>query len=158
MVLQMTSPIANDRSRQRWMSVLSKTSEYQLVNAWQELSNKPDYDFLRSPETGLIMVRGRAGGVGQKFNLGEMTMTRCSVQISGGAIGHGYVKGRSTRHAELAAVFDALMQDPTNSQKLEVDLIQPLEDDLNIQKSETAKKAEATKVEFFTMVRGEDEE
>jgi len=151
-------PRSDPAPQQRWMSVLAKSEEHKLADAWENLDTKPDYDFLRRPETGLIMVRGRAGGVGEKFNLGEMTMTRCSIQLANGQVGHGYVMGRGTRHAELAAVFDALMQDPAYSDTLETNLIQPLEHDLHTRKTKAVRDAEATKVEFFTMVRGEDDE
>ncbi len=67
---------------------------------------------MRGPEGGLVMVRGRAGGGGAPFNLGEMTVTRCTVRLGSGLVGHAYVAGREPRRAELAALVDALMQDP----------------------------------------------
>ena len=100
--------------RQRWMAILAKAPLASLDTLLGELSDVPEYGFLRSPETGLIMVRGRAGGVGQVFNLGEMTLTRCVVQLFADApepiAGFGYVGGRSHQHAELAAVCDGLLQ------------------------------------------------
>lgn len=103
------------------------------------------------------MVRGRAGGVGEKFNFGEMTMTRCSVQLEDGFVGHGFVAGRDTRHAELVAVFDAVLQNPKLGTPLKSKLIPDLEASIEKRKSAAVQKADGTKVDFFTMVRGEDE-
>ncbi len=78
----------------------------------------PDYTVLRGPESGLVMVRGRAGGGGAPFNLGEMTVTRCTVRTESGLVGHAYIAGRDERRAELAALADALMQDPDRTAAL----------------------------------------
>ena len=94
--------------RQHWMAVLAKTSARRLEKEWLRIEQKPEYDFLRQPETGAVMVQGRVGGTGEGFNMGEMTVTRCTVQSSEGPTGSAYVMGRNHRHAELAAVFDAL--------------------------------------------------
>jgi alpha-D-ribose 1-methylphosphonate 5-triphosphate synthase subunit PhnG len=101
------------------------------------------------------MVRGRVGGTGQPFNLGEMTVTRCSVRLEDGAVGHAHVQGRDKTHALRAAVLDALMQ--TNAAKsLEGRILTPLRSAETAARSLRATKAAATKVEFFTLVRGED--
>src|SRR3546814_213514 len=102
--------------RRRWMSVLAKAEPGEIEAAWERLVEKPDYAWLRRPEAGMVMVRARAGGSGAQFNLGQMTVTRCALRLTGGAagpdcVGLGYVQGRSKRHAELAALFDALLQD-----------------------------------------------
>jgi alpha-D-ribose 1-methylphosphonate 5-triphosphate synthase subunit PhnG len=102
------------------------------------------------------MVRGRAGGDGAAFNMGEMTVTRCVVKIDGGATGHAYVAGRRKRHAELAAVFDALLQDPARRAGIERLLIGPQAADQAARHRMNAAKSAATKVEFFTMVRGDN--
>ncbi len=71
-----------DRSaRQRWMSVLAKASPADLEARWRSLGEALSWACLRRPETGMVMVRGRAGGTGQRFNLGEMTVTRCAVAL-----------------------------------------------------------------------------
>ena len=76
------------------------------------------YRVLRGPEAGLVMVRGRAGGGGAPFNLGEMTATRCTVRTEAGFVGHAYVAGRNERQAELAALADALLQDPAAADRI----------------------------------------
>ncbi|MCK5500357.1 MAG: phosphonate C-P lyase system protein PhnG, partial [Tritonibacter mobilis] len=63
-------------ARMAWMSLLSTAPEARLAALFDKLDNSPDHDTLRAPETGGVMVRGRAGGTGAPFNLGEMTVTR----------------------------------------------------------------------------------
>lgn len=141
--------------RQRWMAVLAKSSLKDLEAVLNRLPRKPLYHFIRQPETGAIMVRARAGGSGVKFNLGEMTITRCLVKIDSGQIGCGYVMGRDHRHAELASVFDGLLQDETHRPKMLNSIIAPLEDIIRDRTERSSRKTAATKVDFFTMVRGE---
>ena len=101
------------------------------------------------------MVRGRAGGTGAPFNLGEMTVTRCTVQLDNGTVGHGYVQGRSHDKARAAALADAMMQGDA-AEALQTSFLTPLSEQLAATKAKRARKAAATKVDFFTMVRGED--
>jgi alpha-D-ribose 1-methylphosphonate 5-triphosphate synthase subunit PhnG len=101
------------------------------------------------------MVRGRAGGVGAPFNLGEMTVTRCSLRLPEGAVGHGYVQGRDKAAARAAALVDALMQTP-RAAAVRRAIIDPLAAEEAARRDGRARKAAATRVEFFTLVRGED--
>jgi alpha-D-ribose 1-methylphosphonate 5-triphosphate synthase subunit PhnG len=142
--------------RQRWLGALAKAPLSLLEEVWQALEPKPLYVQLRRPEIGLCMLRGRAGGTGMRFNLGEMTMTRAAVRLASGDTGFGYVAGRAARHAELAAVFDALLQDRAQRALLEQRLIAPAIAAEQTRREALAAKAAATKVEFFTLVRGED--
>jgi alpha-D-ribose 1-methylphosphonate 5-triphosphate synthase subunit PhnG len=102
------------------------------------------------------MVRGRAGGTGARFNLGEMTVTRCTVELADGYIGHAYVEGRSGRRAEQAAALDALLQEPTRRAILEELVVAPLLAKREGHRSAVRARAAGTRVEFFTMVRGEE--
>lgn len=146
--------------RQAWMATLAKAESELLEQLVTKLDNLPKYSFLRSPEIGLAMVRGRAGGTGEAFNLGEITMTRCVVQLeseSGGEAitGFGYVAGRSHRHAELAALCDALLQNSDWNDQIQAEVIQPLQIENQQQQELKQRQTAATKVNFFTMVRGE---
>lgn len=143
-------------ARKRWMSALARAGATRLKQALATLDTPPQFDHIRPPEVGMVLVRGRAGGNGQRFNLGEMTITRCSVALHGGAVGHGYVAGRDKVHAELAAVFDALLQSPEHNQTLMDRVIVPLEREMQAAWQEQNEKTAATRVNFFTMVRGED--
>lgn len=137
------------------MSLLAKAPPQQLDRLWQNYGAAPEYAFIRAPEIGGVMVRGRAGAIGAAFNLGEMTVTRCSVKLADGTIGHGYVQGRSKEKVAQAALIDALMQTRAAG-AVEDKILQPLRDAMHATKTGRAAKAAATKVDFFTMVRGED--
>jgi len=147
---------ASQDQRRQWMAVLAGATPTELEEAWERTAPKPAYDFLRAPQTGLAMVRGRVGGSGRPFNLGEMTMTRCVVRLAGGAMGFGYVAGRDARKAELAAVFDALLQDGGLRAALMDEVLAPLAEARDARKARTRAETAPTKVDFFTMVRGED--
>ena len=147
------------QARPVWMSTLAKAPLDLLEQRMATLRNLPDYRFLRPPEMGLAMVRGRAEGEGQPFNLGEMTLTRCVVQVSAAAgemiAGLGYVAGRSHRHAELAALCDALLQHPDWRATVQSKVIKPLQTAAQEQRSVAAAEVESTRVNFFTLLRGE---
>ena len=147
-------------SRHTWFKVLSKASPKSLEAAWDQTGDTRPFHQLRAPETGLGMVRGRADGTGQAFNLGETTITRCvlkaSDSASGGEImGIGYVVGRDKRHAELIARFDAVFQDSAMNDDDRDRILAPLaKERLDLVSTASAKTA-TTKVDFFTLVRGE---
>jgi len=137
--------------RRRWMSILARASAEAMESCIHASVPLPDYIRLRGPETGLVMTRGRTGGGGAPFNLGEMTVTRCSVRSAGGQIGHAYVAGREARRAELAARLDAGLQDPLLREALQRDVIEPLAQAQQAAREKVARRAAATRVEFFTM-------
>ncbi|QDO97493.1 phosphonate C-P lyase system protein PhnG [Ferrovibrio terrae] len=157
MTAQATQTDPEIGARQRRLRILARTDRATLEAALAALPAPPAWRRLKQPETGLAMVRGRAGGVGQRFNLGEMTVSRCVVTLeSDGKMGVGYVQGRDRRRAELVAVFDALSQDADGAEKIEQLLIAPVEQKLATERATRAAKVAATKVDFFTLVRGED--
>lgn len=112
-----------------------------------------DCDMVRAPETGLVMLRGRMGSTGAAFNLGEATVTRCSVRLASGTEGHAYIMGRNADHVRRAALCDALFQDdPARFDSV----LQEIAMAIGKARQEAASKVAATKVDFFTMVRGDD--
>lgn len=153
--------------RADWMALLSRAPpdllECALAN---HLTAAPQW--LRAPETGLMMVQGRAGATGERFNLGEVTVTRCALRMPGAEldvalVGVAYVLGRSHRRARLAAVADALLQDGAQHALLETTLLSPIRKHLALQSKQRHARAQTTKVEFFTVAReagdaGDDEE
>jgi alpha-D-ribose 1-methylphosphonate 5-triphosphate synthase subunit PhnG len=140
--------------RQEALGVLASAEMKDLNGAWQTWENRPDVQMIRGPETGLIMLRGRTGGGGAPFNMGEATVSRASVRIATGEIGHGYCLGRDEEKARLIAVIDALFQrEPDN---IEFAILRPLRDIAFARDKQRQDETAATKVEFFTMVRGED--
>lgn len=144
------SPAADDpnAARKHWMAVLARAPAAAIRSA---LSPLPAWTRVRGPETGLVMVRGREGGSGPAFNLGEMTVTRCTVQMATGEAGHAYIAGRDETRAELAAVADALLSDESRRDALMAALIEPLAAAQRAARQDRAEKAAATKVEFFAM-------
>jgi alpha-D-ribose 1-methylphosphonate 5-triphosphate synthase subunit PhnG len=143
--------------RKARLSLLAKAPADRLAALWSDWlagAEAPSHDTLRGPEVGAVMVRGRAGAVGAPFNLGEMTVARCTVRLASGAVGHGHVQGRDKEAARIAALVDALCEDGQGD-ALEAAILAPLRAEAEALKATRAAKAAATKVEFFTMVRGE---
>jgi alpha-D-ribose 1-methylphosphonate 5-triphosphate synthase subunit PhnG len=136
--------------RKRWMSVLARADRAALESALAAAPPLPSHTRLRGPETGLVMVRGRAGGGGAPFNLGEMTVTRCTIRAEG-RIGHATIAGRDGAKAELAARLDAALQDPAQSGVLQRLVIEPLAEREAERRAALAARAAATRVEFFTL-------
>jgi alpha-D-ribose 1-methylphosphonate 5-triphosphate synthase subunit PhnG len=146
---------STQKMRQRWMSVLAKSSVEELEEAYERVGETVEYHLLRKPETGLIMVRGRARDSGTQFNLGEMTVTHCTLETEKGTIGTACVMGCNHRHAEMAALFDALLQESSWCSQLLETVISPIEQTYHKRKEMISKKTASTKVDFFTMIRGE---
>ncbi|MES2820360.1 MAG: phosphonate C-P lyase system protein PhnG [Pseudomonadota bacterium] len=139
--------------RQRWMGVLARASGE--LAAFESVLKDVRYQVIRPPEIGMALVRGRMGGTGSAFNLGEMSVTRCVVRLDDGATGYSYVAGRDKRHAELAALADAHLQGAQQSRWLR-ELIEPLAESQRACRAAAAAETATTQVEFFTLVRGED--
>lgn len=138
--------------RAGWMGLLARSAPARLAALMP--APLPGYIWLRAPEIGTAMVRGRVGATGAPFNLGEMTVTRCALRLADGTEGHAYVQGRDRDHATRAAMIDALMQGPEAAQARHA-ILDPLAEIAATERRTRAGKAAATKVEFFTMVRGE---
>lgn len=147
---------AERTARQAAMAVLARAEGAELEAAWQAWGDKPEVSPVRGPETGLVMVRGRIGGGGAPFNLGEATVTRATVRLSTGFLGHGHVLGTDRQRARIAAIFDALWQDPQTRGPVEAAVLDPVRARLDDEARQAAEEAAATRVDFFTMVRGED--
>lgn len=136
--------------RQHWLAMLARASRAEIAAL---LGEPPAHDVLKAPETGTVMVEGRAGGAGRRFNLGEATVTRCVVRIDGGTMGFSYALGRDAGKARLAAILDARLQGEAEDGPLHRGIAE-----LAVRQAAArelaSRKAAATKVDFFTMVRG----
>lgn len=143
----------NITARQRWMGVLARAGN--ALDAFEAALKDSAYQLIRAPEVGMALVRGRMGGTGSAFNLGEMTVTRCVVRLADGRTGYSYLAGRDKRRAELAALADAHLQGDDQARWLS-DLIEPLALEQRAKRSAKAAQTATTQVEFFTLVRGED--
>lgn len=152
--------------RRKVAGLLAKAEVQELATFWSGYSEQLRVDVLRAPETGLVMARGRIGGGGAPFNLGETTVTRATVRIyveagseagsEDGFVGHSYALGRDHEKAKLAAIADALWQSPQTKAAVERDLLQGIAKRIDDRAAQRRREVAATKVDFFTMVRGED--
>lgn len=143
------------RGRQRLMATCAAATRADVLAAVEQVGRETSAEDLRRPETGLVMVRGRIGGDGRAFNLGEATVTRAAVRIASGETGFAYQLGRDTTKARAAATLDALWQSPRHRAAVEAALA-PLCRRLVEERTTRDRRTAATRVNFFTMVRGED--
>lgn len=141
------------QKRQAWLSVLTQQSSALLQ--YESQLKAESYDLLRTPEIGMAMVKGKTAGEGQIFNVGEVTITRSAVRLKSGEVGFGYLIGRDKKASELIALADAYLQSE-NAENWQKTVIEPLRLKLLAEKEALAAKVQTTKVDFFTMVRGED--
>ena len=140
-------------ARRLALNALAAAEGTALAQRWTEWSDKPEFRAVRGPETGLVMVRGRAGGGGAPFNLGEASVSRATIRLASGEVGHGYCLGRDLEKARLIAVFDALFQ--REPERVEADVLAPLRASASQNDQQRREESAATKVDFFTMVRGD---
>ncbi|WP_280938369.1 phosphonate C-P lyase system protein PhnG [Xaviernesmea rhizosphaerae] len=144
-----------DLRRRAWMGLFARAERGQLEAFLKREASDVAVHPVRGPETGLVMVRGRIGGGGAPFNLGEATMSRASIRLEDGTIGHGQLLGSDRAHARLAAILDALGQTAAFTARVAA-LTQEIEARLTADDEGRAEETAATRVDFFTMVRGED--
>lgn len=149
-----TQPSIDNSARKAALDVLAAAPARALAELWDRWPDKPVHKFVRGPEVGLVMVRGRAGGGGAPFNLGEASVSRASVRIVSGEVGHGYCLGRDLAKAEAIAVIDALWQ--RDAEAVEAEIIEPLRALAAEVDGKRRDEAAATRVDFFTMVRGDN--
>jgi alpha-D-ribose 1-methylphosphonate 5-triphosphate synthase subunit PhnG len=142
--------------RKRAVDLLARAEFAELMQAWETLADKPEVQMVRGPETGLVMVRGRIGGGGSPFNLGEVTVTRATIRLGSGTVGHGQALGTNRQKARLSAIFDALWQEPASRDFVEETLLVLVENRVAEAAKRKADETAATRVDFFTMVRGDN--
>lgn len=144
-------------TRAAWLGLLARASAAQLDGLLAAAPPLPGFARLRGPETGMSMVRGRTGGGGPAFNLGEMTIARCSIRDDAGRIGHGYAAGRDHALVEAIARLDAVLQDPALYQAYHETVLAPLAAARATRAARIESRAAATDVRFFTLatMRGE---
>lgn len=145
-------------ARQRWMRTLAAADPDTLAAAWRGWEPKPAVQAIRGPEAGLVMVRARIGGGGERFNLGEATVTRATVRLHGeplaaDAVGTCYVLGTDLEHARLAAIFDALLADSGLRERVLAEVVAPLEQTRADGDRMRSAEARSTVVDFFSVAR-----
>ena len=145
----------NKQAQRKAVMVVLAHSEPSEISGRLEAIALPDHENLREPENGLVMVRGRIGGDGAAFNLGEATVSRAAVRLSTGEIGFGYTLGRDGAKARMIALCDAMVQSDEFADLVETKVIAPLRAAISAKRNRKAAEAAATRVDFYTLVRGE---
>jgi alpha-D-ribose 1-methylphosphonate 5-triphosphate synthase subunit PhnG len=152
--MSLENQIKADPSRREALAVLAHSSTADLARLMAAL-DRPAHETIRSPEHGLVMVRGRIGGDGAPFNLGEATVSRAAIRLATGEVGFGYVLGRDGEKAALIALCDAMIQSDAHQASVEAKVVAPLRQQLSAGRAAKAAQTAATRVDFYTMVRGE---
>ena len=147
---------ADTATRQHWMSVLAHSQPAELAARLNALNITADYEVIRAAETGLVQIQARMGGTGERFFAGDATLTRAAVRLTDGILGYSWVLGRDKQHAERCALIDALMQQSRHFQNLSETLIAPLDADRMARIAARQAEVNASRVDFFTMVRGDN--
>jgi len=140
--------------RKAAMAVLAHATAAEIA-AHLDAVDLPSHEALREAENGLVMVRGRVGGDGAPFNIGEATVSRAAVRLASGEVGFGYTLGRDGNKARMIALCDALVQSDKFAGSVETEVIAPLRNAMLARRTGKAAEAAATRVDFYTMVRGE---
>lgn len=148
---------ADTFSRKNALDILAAASADILAEQFEALApTLPTAVPVRGPEIGAVMIRGKVGGGGAAFNLGEASVTRATVKLASGEIGHSIILGRDERKALIVAHLDALRQIPDWVGQIDSKIVRPALDAMNAGKLRRAEETEATRVDFFTVARGED--
>ena len=140
--------------RQAAMAVLAHSDAADIAYRLGAIA-VPAHEDLREAENGLVMLRGRIGGDGAPFNLGEATVSRAAVRLASGEVGFGYTLGRDRDKARMIALCDALVQSDQFSDAVEVNVLAPLRAAMIAERRRKARETAATRVDFYTLVRGE---
>jgi alpha-D-ribose 1-methylphosphonate 5-triphosphate synthase subunit PhnG len=135
------------------MAMMALATREELETGVAPLATAAELRILKAPEVGLVMLRGRIGGDGAPFNLGEATVARCVVQLRSGEIGFGHRLGRDTHAAYAAAVLDALWQAPHSRQHVELSVLEPVRRRIAVARAAAAAATASTRVDFFTLAR-----
>jgi alpha-D-ribose 1-methylphosphonate 5-triphosphate synthase subunit PhnG len=142
--------------RRAAMAVLAEADAVEIAGFLETIRPLPAHAEMRPPENGLVMLRGRIGGDGAPFNIGEATVSRAVVRLATGEIGFGYVLGRDRAKARLISLCDALLQNDAYGAMVESQVVSPIRSRMAAARDAAARHVAATKVDFFTLVRGED--
>jgi len=150
------NPTSSSEEQRRVIGILAHAKAEELEKHYAHLPDVPDWHFVRKPETGLVMVRGRIAAEGAPFNFGETTVTRAVVALQTGETGFSYALGRSHKKAETSAIIHALWKNDERRAAVEDKVLKPLAEAAKAEDDKTRGEVAPTKVDFFTMVRGDD--
>jgi alpha-D-ribose 1-methylphosphonate 5-triphosphate synthase subunit PhnG len=155
-ITNVTTPNVPVAGRKAMMAALAQARTSEIAAGLAALAEPLDHVELRPAETGLVMVRGRISGDGQPFNVGEATVARAVVRLASGEVGFSYLLGRDRERARLAAICDALWQNEAKRAAIERHVLAPIRARADAERARQQEQTAATRVDFFTLVRGED--
>lgn len=143
-------------ARLRWLGICVRVPGDEVRHYWEGFE-RPDIRVLKAPEVGLVMTQGRTHGTGSPFLFGEASMTRCVVGDTEGLglLGYGQILGRDKGLARAIADLDLLAQDVELGPQIDL-WIAAWADELQALDRAEAERVQATRVDFLTLVRGED--
>lgn len=147
--------LASDTARRAWLATLAHAPRAELLGLSADAVGQHLFETLREPEIGLAMVRARIDAAGDRFNLGEATLTRCVVRLRQGvpapSVGVGYCLGRDAPRARRMAELDAMLQQPSLADAIRGSVLQPLQTMVAVQRHAEAARAAASRVDFYTL-------
>ena len=152
--MSLTDQNPKQAQRKAAMAVLAHSDAAEISGRLEAIS-LPAHENLREPENGLVMMRGRIGGDGAPFNLGEATVSRAAVRLATGEVGFGYTLGRDGAKARMIALCDAMLQSDQFAETIETQVLAPLRAAIIVERDRKAAETAATRVDFYTLVRGE---
>jgi alpha-D-ribose 1-methylphosphonate 5-triphosphate synthase subunit PhnG len=152
--MSLTEQNPKQAQRKAAMAVLAHSDAAEISGRLAAIS-LPVHENLREPESGLVMMRGRIGGDGAPFNLGEATVSRAAVRLATGEVGFGYTLGRDGAKARMIALCDAMLQSDQFAETIETQVLAPLRAAMIAERNRKAAETAATRVDFYTLVRGE---
>lgn len=142
-------------ARRRHLALLAHAPREALQRLAQPVLSDHRFETLRAPETGLVMLRARIGNRGDRFHLGEVTVTRCVLRHRPAAgpptAGVGYVLGRDAERAQWIAGLDALLQVPALHALLAAQVLAPLGAQTQAERAARRAGVQASRVSFQTL-------
>ena len=142
---------SDDDVRARWLDVLAQAPGELLAELADPLLLNEPYSLLRGPETGLFMANARIDGGGNRFNLAEIPVSRCTVRGARNIAGVGYRMGRCHQSVLRIARLDALLQDPGRSDEIHQRIVAPLQAYLDASHADEAARTATSRVRFDTL-------
>lgn len=136
--------------KRRLSYILAHTRVEKLEGIVEELSKKYEISKVKEPEMGLVMVKVKDGVYQEKFYIGEVLITECSVHLNG-SLGMGIIQGDEPRKAYAMAVIDAVFNNEEIDKTELIDILKVWEEEIEDSYIEEKAMVEGSKVKFETM-------
>lgn len=122
----------------------------------QSLQLAPEYELIRTPETGLVQpVPAWAVSATASLPATPPLPAQRYARLTVPSV-YSWILGRDRPHAERCAAIDALLQSPRHFHTLMETLITPLEALRSARIEARRAEVNASRVDFFTTVRGDN--